>query len=59
MKALSIIGIIVSGIFLVWSLLAGTSDGRISMEEFFPVCVVVGLYFLALSIVALVKKKSN
>jgi hypothetical protein len=56
MKVLSIIGILVSGGFLIWSIIAGTSGGKISMEEFFPVCLGAAAYFLVLSIVSLVKK---
>ena len=62
MKILSIIGIVISGIFLPWSLIAIFSEGRVSMEEFGPVLIIFGLFTLALSIVGLIytkKRKSH
>ncbi len=60
MKALSIIGIFFTIIFLFWFILAATSNGRIDIEEFAPVGIFYGLYMLIFSIIATVssfKKK--
>lgn len=54
MKALSIIAIIISTLFFLWSLLALTSNGSISMEEASPFIVLYALFSLAIPIVALV-----
>ena len=54
MKALSIIGIIFSVIFLLFIAMAVTSDGRITIQEAGFFIIIFGLYSLAFSIVALV-----
>ncbi|SDS98051.1 hypothetical protein [Winogradskyella sediminis] len=54
MKALSIIGIVLSTFFIIWILIAIGSNGAISMQEAGPTIIIFGLFFLALSIVSLV-----
>jgi hypothetical protein len=51
MRALSIIGLIFTTIFLFFLLIAATSNGNIDMEEFAPVGFMYGLYILAVTIV--------
>lgn len=60
MKAMSILGIIFSVIFLLWYLLFISSSG-ISKEEFASVGVIFSLWSIAFSIVAIVNsfKKKN
>ena len=54
MKAISIIGIIFSTIFLLFIAMAVTSDRRITIEEAVLFIVILGLFSLALSIFGLV-----
>jgi hypothetical protein len=53
MRALSIIGLIFTVIFLTWLFMAAASNGRIDMEEFAPVGLFYGLYMLAVVIVGI------
>ena len=59
MKALSILNIIFTVIFLLWFLLFVVSEGRISIEEFAPVGILYGLWELAISIVSIVSAFKN
>ena len=59
MKALTIIGIIFSGIFILWYLLMVSSDGAISVKEFAPVALLFGGYSLAVFIVGLIKSRKK
>jgi hypothetical protein len=54
---MSILGIIFSVIFILWYILMIDSNGKISLEEFFPIALLFGLYSLAFSITVL--SKSN
>lgn len=59
MKALSIIGIVVSALFVLWMVLAIASNGGISMQEAGPFILIFGLFTLALSIVGVVSSKKR
>lgn len=60
-RILSIIGIFLTLVFLIWLFVAATSNGRIDIEEFAPLAFLYGLYMLALAITGTImggKKKS-
>ncbi len=57
MKAMSIIGMVLVTIYLIWLFIAAASNGKIDMEEFAPVGFLFGLYFLAFSIVGVTQKR--
>ncbi|MFH0865953.1 MAG: hypothetical protein V1904_07145 [Bacteroidota bacterium] len=59
MKIMSIIGLVLVIIYLIWLFIAAASNGHISMEEFAPVGFLFGLYFLAFCIVGVVQRKKN
>ncbi len=54
-KVLSIIGISLSGIFLLWNFALMASGGGISYDEVYPAYVLYSLVILAFSIVGLVQ----
>lgn len=54
-KVLSIIGLSLSGIFLLWNFLVMSSDGGISYDEVYPAYLLYCLVMLAFSIVGLVQ----
>lgn len=55
MRALSIIGLVLTFIFLVWLTMAAGSNGKIDIEEFAPVAFIYGLFVTAFSIVGIVR----
>lgn len=57
MKVMSIIGMILATIYLIWLFIAAASNGHINMEEFAPVGSLFGMYFLAFSIVGVTQRK--
>ena len=57
MKVLSILGIIASAVLLVS--VPSLGDGKASGQEFAPIAALLGLFFLALSIVALVQSNKK
>lgn len=59
MKALSIINLVFTVIFLAWFLLFIASSGRISIDEFAGVGIVYGLWELAYAIRATVFAYKN
>lgn len=61
MRAMSIIGLVLTVIFLIWLTLAAISNGRIDIEEFAPVAFLYGLYVTVLCVVGMVKggRKKN
>ncbi len=56
MKTLSIIGIIITVLFIPFIIYAVLTQGRINFDEFAPVAVLYSLYMLALSIAGVIKK---
>tara|TARA_B100000902_G_scaffold394266_1_gene450238 strand:- start:221 stop:394 length:174 start_codon:yes stop_codon:yes gene_type:complete len=57
MKAMSILGIVASAVMLLF--VPSLIDGGASGVEFSPLALLFGLFFLALSIVALVKSNKK
>jgi len=51
MKAMSIIGLVLTVIFLSWLTMAAMSNGRIDIEEFAPVGFLYGLFMVPLTII--------
>ncbi len=54
MKVISIIGLSLSGLFLLWSLLPMTSPDNISFDEVAPAFILAGIALLGLHIVGIV-----
>ena len=50
MKALSILHIVLSAIFTIWFFLFSTSDGGISVDEFFLVGMFFGVWSISFSV---------
>ena len=50
LRIYSIIGIVLTVIFMIWVFMAAESNGRIDRDEFAPVAFIYGLHMLALSI---------
>jgi hypothetical protein len=57
MKAMSILGIVASAVLLLF--VPFLVDGGASGKEFAPLALLLGLFFLALSIIALVKSNKK
>jgi len=57
MKAMSILGIVASAVLLLFVPFLG--EGGASGKEFAPLALLLGLFFLALSIIALVKSNKK
>jgi ABC-type thiamin/hydroxymethylpyrimidine transport system permease subunit len=55
LRVLSIIGILLTVVFLIWLFVAATSNGMIDMDEFAPAAFIYGLFVLALSVIGTIK----
>lgn len=61
MRIMSVIGLVLTVLFLIWLTLAAISNGRIDIEEFAPVAFLYGLFVTVLCVMGIVigRRKKN